>query len=137
MKVSRMMSDDVCVVAPGDTLRSAAIMMAEKDVGSLPVGAGDRLVGFLTDRDIVVRAIASGLGPDVVVRLVMSTDVKYCFEDEDIDHVARNMAGLEVRRLPVVDRERRLVGMVSLANFAQSGDVRASQDLLEGVARPH
>jgi len=137
MKVSQMMSDDVCVVAPGDSLQNAAILMMDKDVGSLPVGEGDRLIGFITDRDIVVRAIANGLGPEVTVRQVMSTDVKYCFEDEDIDHVARNMADLEVRRLPVVDGDKRLVGMVSLANFAQSGDARTSQNLLEGVAKPH
>jgi CBS domain-containing protein len=137
MKVSEMMSADVCVVAPDDSLQNAARLMAEKDIGSLPVGEGDRLVGFLTDRDIVVRAVAGGIGPDASVREAMSTDVKYCFDDENIGHVARNMAELEVRRLPVVNRDKRLVGMVSLANFAQSGNSRASRNLLEGVARPH
>lgn len=136
MKVNQMMSGDVYVVAPDDSLRNAANLMAEKDVGSLPVGEGDRLVGFITDRDIAVRAVACGLGPDASVRKIMSEDVRYCFDDEDVDQVARNMADLEVRRLPVVNRDKRLVGMVSLANFAQS-DARASQDLLEGVARPH
>lgn len=137
MKISQMMSDDVCVVAPDDTLRRAAALMAQKDIGSLPVGEGDRLVGFLTDRDIVVRAVADGLGPDAPVRQVMSADVKYCFDDEDIEAVAQNMADLAVRRLPVVNRDKRLVGMVSLGNFAQSGDAGASQELLRGVARPH
>lgn len=137
MKISQMMSDDVCVVAPDDTLRRAAALMAQKDIGSLPVGEGDRLVGFLTDRDIVVRAVADGLGPDAPVRQVMSADVKYCFDDEDIEAVAQNMADLAVRRLPVVNRDKRLVGMVSLGNFAQSGDADASQELLRGVARPH
>jgi len=101
------------------------------------VGENDRLVGMLTDRDIAVRAVADGLGPDTPVREVMSPDVKYCYEDEDIDHVAANMAGLELRRLPVVDRDKRLVGIVSLGNFAQSGDAGASQELLQGVARAH
>lgn len=137
MKVNQMMSRDVCVVAPDDSLQSAATLMAEKDIGSLPVGENDRLIGFLTDRDIVVRALAKGMGPDTTVRKVMSADVKYCYDDEDIEHVASNMADLEVRRLPVVNRDKQLVGVVSLGNFAQSGDKRAAQDLLQGVAAPH
>ena len=137
MKVNQMMSRDVCVVAPDDSLQSAATLMAEKDIGSLPVGENDRLIGFLTDRDIVVRALAKGMGPDTTVRKVMSADVKYCYDDEDIEHLASNMADLEVRRLPVVNRDKQLVGVVSLGNFAQSGDKRAAQDLLQGVAAPH
>jgi CBS domain-containing protein len=137
MRISEVMSADVCVVAPDTTLREAARLMATRDVGSLPVGEGDRLVGFLTDRDIVLRAVAGGRGPDATVREVMSPEVKYCFDDEDIDHVAGNMAMLEMRRLPVVDRDKRLVGIVSLANFAHSRDMGASQELLRGVARPH
>lgn len=137
MKVSDMMSGDVCVVAPGDTLRQAATLMAERDVGSLPVGEDDRLVGFLTDRDIAVRAVAQGLGSEARVREVMSTEVRYCFDDDDVDEVALNMADLEVRRLPVINRDKRLVGIVSLGNFAQCGDPKASQELLQGVAEPH
>ncbi|HEV7271982.1 CBS domain-containing protein [Pseudoxanthomonas sp.] len=137
MKISEMMSGNVCVVAPDDRLSHAATLMAEHDVGSLPVGEDQRLVGFLTDRDIAVRAVARGLGGDARVREVMSTEVKYCFDDDDVDHVAMNMADLEVRRLPVVNRDKRLVGIVSLGNFAQSGERGASQDLLEGVAARH
>ncbi len=137
MKVSEMMSHNVCVVAPADTLSHAAMLMADHDVGSLPVGEDDRLVGFLTDRDIAVRAVARGLGSDALVQDVMSSEVKYCFEDDDVDDVAMNMADLEVRRLPVVNRDKRLVGIVSLGNFAQCGERRASQDLLEGVAARH
>lgn len=132
-----MMSGDVRIARPQDTIAQAAGLMARHDVGSLPVGDGDRLVGFLTDRDIVVRAVAGGLGPDTPVREVMSTEVKYCFDDEDIDDVARNMAQQQVRRLPVLDRDKRLVGIVSLGNFADSGDAGASQDLLRGVAAAH
>lgn len=137
MKVNEMMSGDVRIARPQDTIAQAAGLMARHDVGSLPVGDGDRLVGFLTDRDIVVRAVAGGLGPDTPVREVMSTEVKYCFDDEDIDDVARNMAQQQVRRLPVLDRDKRLVGIVSLGNFADSGDAGASQDLLRGVAAAH
>ncbi len=132
-----MMSGDVRIARPQDTIAQAAGLMTRHDVGSLPVGDGDRLVGFLTDRDIVVRAVAGGLGPDTPVREVMSTEVKYCFDDEDIDDVARNMAQQQVRRLPVLDRDKRLVGIVSLGNFADSGDAGASQDLLRGVAAAH
>lgn len=137
MQISELMSADVCVIAPGDTLGHAAGVMAKHDVGSLPVGEDDRLVGFITDRDIVTRAVAKGLGADALVRDVMSADVKYCFEDEDVEQVAANMAELQMRRLPVVNREKRLVGIVSLANFAHGGDAYASQELLRGVARPH
>ncbi|HVK51879.1 MAG TPA: CBS domain-containing protein [Pseudoxanthomonas sp.] len=137
MKVAEMMSTDVCVAAPTDSLQRAAMLMAQNDIGSLPVGDGDRLVGFLTDRDITVRAVAEGKGPDTPVSAVMSAEIKYCFLDDDVDDVAKNMADLEVRRLPVVNREKRLVGIVSLGNFAQSGHPNASQDLLEGVAARH
>lgn len=137
MQISELMSADVCVIAPDDTLGRAAGVMAKHDVGSLPVGEGDRLVGFITDRDIVTRGVANGMGADTLVREVMSADVKYCFEDEDIEQVAANMAELQMRRLPVVNRDKRLVGIVSLANFAYGGDAYASQELLRGVARPH
>lgn len=137
MRISEVMSTDVCVIAPDDTLAYAAAVMDRHDIGSLPVGENDRLVGFITDRDIVIRAVARGMAADTRVRDVMSPEVKYCFDDDDIDQVAANMADLEMRRLPVVDRSKRLVGIVSLANFAHSRDLRASQELLQGVTRPH
>jgi CBS domain-containing protein len=137
MKVGEMMSGNVRLVAPDDTLAHAARVMAEQDVGSLPVGEDDRLVGFLTDRDIAVRAVAQGLGAEARVRQVMSGEVKYCYDDDDVEDVALNMADLELRRMPVVNRDKRLVGIVSLGNFAQCGAPRASQELLEGVAARH
>ncbi|WP_028915134.1 MULTISPECIES: CBS domain-containing protein [unclassified Pseudoxanthomonas] len=137
MRIGDVMSRDVCVVSPATTLREAAREMARRDVGCLPVGEDDRLVGIVTDRDIVLRGIGEGLDPDSSVREVMTAGVKYCFDDEDVDEVAANMAGLEKRRLPVLNRDMRLVGIVSLANFAYSHDQQASQELLRGVARPH
>src|SRR5690606_1565589 len=137
MRIGDVMSRDVCVVSPATTLREAAREMARRDVGCLPVGEDDRLVGIVTDRDIVLRRIGEGLDPDSSVREVMTAGVKYCFDDEDVDEVAANMAGLEKRRLPVLNRDMRLVGIVSLANFAYSHDQQASQELLRGVARPH
>lgn len=137
MKVSEMMTPDVRVVAPGDSLRDAARMMMQLDIGSVPVGENDRLVGFVTDRDIAVRAVAEGKDPMTAVREVMSQDVKYCFENDDVDAVSRNMADLRIRRLPVVDANKRLVGIVSLANFAHGGGDGAADVLLKGVASPH
>lgn len=96
--------------------------MAVDDVGFLPVGENDRLVGTITDRDIVVRAVAEGKDGNATVRDVMTKDVKYCFEDEDIEHVAQNMGDIQVRRLPVLNRDKRVVGVVSLADAALKED---------------
>jgi CBS domain-containing protein len=114
MRVSEAMTRDVRVANPGQSIREVARMMDEIDAGALPVGENDRLVGMITDRDIAVRAVAQGKGPDTPVRDVMSREVKYCYEDEDLEHVAENMGELQVRRLPVVSRDKRLVGIVAL-----------------------
>lgn len=118
MKISDCMTRKVRVIDPGMTLRDAARLMADLDAGVLPVGDGDRLVGMLTDRDIAIRAIAAGKGPDACVSEAMSPEVKYCYEDEDVGHVARNMGDLQVRRLPVMSRDKRLVGIVTLGDIA-------------------
>src|SRR6201991_3486460 len=90
MQVREAMSNDVRIANPNQSIRDAATLMAEIDAGALPVGENDRLVGMITDRDIAVRAIALGKGPDTPVRDVMSQDVKYCFEEDDINDVAQN-----------------------------------------------
>ncbi len=110
--------------------------MAEFDTGVLPVADGDRLVGMLTDRDIAVRAIGAGKGPETPIREVMSPEVRYCYEDDDPDDVLENMSELQVRRLPVLSREKRLVGMISIGDLATSGEERASGVALSGIARP-
>src|SRR5204863_1961035 len=121
MRVSEAMTREVRVASPGQSIRDVAKIMAEIDAGSMPVGDNDRLVGMITDRDIAIRAVALGKGPETPVREVMSSDqVLYCYEDEELDHVAKNMSQQQVRRLPVVNREKRLVGIVSLGNLAQS-----------------
>jgi len=138
MKTIRdVMTGDVKIVGPSQTIRDAARLMASADIGSLPVGENDRLVGMVTDRDLALRALAHGLDHETPVRDVMTTAVKYCHDHEDVEQVARNMAELGVRRLPVVDRDKRLVGIVALSNIAQSGDSKAADSLLEGVAQPH
>ncbi|HYZ22875.1 MAG TPA: CBS domain-containing protein [Rhodopila sp.] len=119
--VSDVMTPDVRVVAPDDTVQQATRMMREEDTGVLPVGEGDRLVGVVTDRDVTLRLVAEGKDPArTKVRDVMSQDLKYVFEDEDLAHVADNMAEQQVRRLPVVNRNKRLVGVVSLGDLARA-----------------
>lgn len=136
MIIKDVMSRDVAVIAPDNTLREAADMMQRMDIGSLPVGEHDRLVGMLTDRDIVIRAVAAGRTGESQVREAMSAKIKYCFEDDDLDMVAENMASLQIRRLPVLDRDKRLVGIVSLSNMAHAED-DACEVVARGVARPH
>jgi CBS domain-containing protein len=109
--------------------------MADIDAGAIPVQENDRLVGMITDRDIAVRAVAAGKGPDTPVRDVMSKDIKYCYEDEELDHVAKNMADIRVRRLPVVNRDKRLVGIISLGDVAVKEEQPAAK-AVAGVSRP-
>jgi CBS domain-containing protein len=136
MKVKEVMSHDVAVVSPDDTIQKAAFTMGEIDAGLLPVGENDRLVGMITDRDIAIRAVAAGMDPATKVRDVMSAEVKYCFEDEDVSHVSQNMAELQVRRLPVVDREKRLVGIISLGDIAGDQDPGETGVALRGISQP-
>lgn len=137
MKISDCMTRKVRVISPDMSLREAARLMADLDAGVLPVGDNDRLVGMLTDRDIAIRATAAGKGPDCNVAEAMSPEVKYCYEDEDADHVARNMGDLQVRRLPVMSREKRLVGIVTLGDIAchQRGDAERVGEALGSISR--
>lgn len=135
-KVSEYMTRDVCTVNPGMTIRQAAQIMADTDTGALPVGENDRLVGMLTDRDIAVRAVCQGRGPETTVRDVMSENTKYCYEDEDIEHVAHNMGDIQVRRLPVMSRDKRLVGIIALGDIARRARSDVAGDALEGISKP-
>jgi CBS domain-containing protein len=137
MKVNQAMTRDVCLATPNQSLRDAARMMAENDIGSLPVGDGDRLVGMITDRDIAVRAVAQGLGPDAKVSDAMSTEqVMYCFEDEDLEDVAANMGRIQVRRLPVLNRDKRLVGIVAVSDLAAHEAPRQTGEAMAGISAP-
>ena len=136
MRVSEAMTREVRVASPGQSIRDVAKTMEEIDAGAMPVGDNDRLVGMITDRDIAIRAVAQGKGPDTPVRDVMSTEqVLYCYEDEELDHVAKNMSQQQVRRLPVVSRDKRLVGILSLGNIAQT-EARAASKAVKGVTKP-
>jgi CBS domain-containing protein len=136
MKVSEAMSSDVRVANPEQTIEQAARMMASLDAGVLPVGEHDRLVGMITDRDIAIRGVAQGKGPDAKVRDVMTSDVKYCYEDEDIADVTHNMADIQVRRLPVLDHNKRLVGILSLGDVAVTDEDERAGEALTGISRP-
>ncbi len=135
--ISEVMTTDVHVVNPSDSIQEAARKMASADVGSLPVGDDDRLVGMITDRDIVTRAIAEGKDTNTPVREIMTEKIRYCYDDDDVEGVAKNMAELEVRRLPVVNRDKRLVGIVALSNITYHGSRSAAKNFLHGVAEPH
>ena len=120
MKVKDAMTSEVRMVSPAQTIRDAAKLMAELDVGALPVAEHDRLVGMITDRDIAVRAVAEGLPVETPISKIMSHEVLYCFDDQRLEEVTRNMGEVQVRRLPVVNRDKRLVGIVSFADLARS-----------------
>lgn len=136
MRVAEAMTRDVRVANPDQNLIDAAKMMADCDCGVLPVGENDRLVGMITDRDIVVRGLAQGKAGDTRIRDVMTEDVKYCFEDDDVDDVARNMGDVQVHRLPVLSSDKRLTGIVSLGDIAHKGGTQATADALTGIAEP-
>ena len=136
MRVSEAMTRDVQFARPDETIEHAARMMVDMDAGVLPVRDDDRLVGMITDRDIAVRAVAEGKGPDTRVRDVMSPEVKYCFEDQDLDEVTANMADIQVRRLPVLNRDKRLVGIISLGDIATCEDRSTAGAALSGISQP-
>ena len=121
MLVKSCMTKNVEVVEPACSLREAAEKMRDGDFGMLPIAENDRLIGMLTDRDIVIRAVAEGKDPrQVQVRDIMSKSVLYCFEDQTLEEVAQNLGENQIRRLPVLSREKRLVGILSLGDLAQS-----------------
>ncbi|MCI0461907.1 MAG: CBS domain-containing protein [Gemmataceae bacterium] len=138
MIVRDVMTQSVECIAPSTTIREAAQKMGTLDVGPLPVCDNDRLVGMLTDRDIAVRAVAQGADPNhTAVRDVMSRDIFWCFEDEDVRKAAQQMKERQVRRLLVLNRDKRLVGIVSLGDLAvETGDEEMAGQTLEAVSQP-
>jgi CBS-domain-containing membrane protein len=136
MKVSEVMTREVQTIQPDQTAQEAASFMLSADAGSIPVTDGERLVGMITDRDIAVRGVAKGNGPDTPVRDLMSNDVICARIDEDCDEVASRMSGAQVRRLPIVDQSERLCGIVSLGDLAREGASQTAETALEGVTQP-
>ena len=134
MKVGEVMCRSAKTINANETLKRAAQLMAAEDVGFLPVEEDDRLIGMLTDRDIVTRCIAQGKDGVSRVRDAMTKDVKYCFEDEDLDEVMDNMADLQVRRLPVMSNDKRLVGILSLGDIAVDYGAKKVGQTLEEIS---
>jgi CBS domain-containing protein len=136
MRVSDAMTAAVRIVSPQQTICEAAKMMAEIDAGALPVGDGDRLVGMVTDRDIAIRAVALGKDPQTPIQEVMSKEVLYCFADQDLDEVVHNMADIKVRRMPVLNRDKRLIGILSLGDVALVDDPDVTGEALSEISEP-
>jgi CBS domain-containing protein len=136
MRVSEAMTRDVRIARPDQSIREAATVMAEIDAGALPVGEQDRLIGVITDRDIAVRAVAQGKAPTTMVRDVMSQEVLYCFDDQDLDDVAKNMGNVKVRRLPVVNRDKRLVGILSLGDLVRNEGAKIAAGTVSRISAP-
>lgn len=137
MNVEACMSSDVRITSPGETIREAARTMKEIDAGFLPVGENDRLVGMITDRDIAVRGVAEGKAPDTPVRDIMTADIHYVFSDDSVEDAASRMGELQVRRLPVLNRDKRLVGIISIGDVSKSdGATDDSGAALRQIAEP-
>jgi CBS domain-containing protein len=136
MKVADIMTRDVTVARPTDSIQDAARQMAQINVGSLPVCDGEKIKGMITDRDIAVRAVAEGRSFDTLVTEVMSNEVEYCFDTDDADEAADKMADSQIRRLPVVDKDKRLVGILALADVALNLKDKPTGKTLEDISQP-
>ena len=136
MKVSEVMTREVQTVQPHQPVQEAANFMLSADAGSIPVTEGDRLIGMITDRDIAVRGIAKGYGPDTPVRELMTDDLVIVRVDDDVQDAATKMSEAQVRRLPVIDQDERLCGIVSLGDLSRDADEDAAAEALEGVSEP-
>jgi CBS domain-containing protein len=137
MKIAECMTSEVETVTPDQPIREAAQFMLRADAGAIPVGEGDRLIGMVTDRDIAVRGVAAGRGPDTPVRDVMTDELIYCFDDDEVEEVALKMSDRQVRRMPVLSREgETLVGIVSLGDISRSEQSEAASVALGGITDP-
>lgn len=132
-----LMSRDVKVVGPEMSILDAAKEMRDGDFGMMPVGEDDRMIGTISDRDIAIRAVAEGKGVDTKVRDVMTVGVSWAYEDDSVEHAAKIMSERQVRRLPVVNRDKRLVGIVALGDFAvESSEIKPAAQALSEISKP-
>ena len=136
MRISDVMTRDVATVGPDQTAQEAANFMLNSDAGSTPVTEGDRLIGMITDRDIAVRGVAMGHGPDTPVSDIMTSGIVCAREDDSIEDVASKMSEAQVRRLPVIDDSEKLIGIVSLGDLSRETDGETAHHALEGVSAP-
>ena len=136
-KIREVMSRDVEVINPNDTLRDAAEKMRSLNVGPLPVCDGERILGMITDRDIVVRAIALGRYPNTTqVADAMSSGIEYCFDDDDVEDVLDRMKESQIRRFIVVDQSKKLVGIVAIGDLAGEVSEDKVGETLQGISEP-
>jgi CBS domain-containing protein len=136
MRISDVMTREVATVGPDQTAREAATFMLNSDAGSIPVTEGDRLIGMITDRDIAVRGVAKGHGPDTPVRDIMTSGIICARENDSVEDVASKMSEAQVRRLPVIDDSEKLIGIVSLGDLSRETDGETAHHALEGVSAP-
>ena len=136
MKVRDVMSSDVQVARPGDTLQEVATRMASGDFGFMPVADGDRLIGTITDRDITIRAVAGGAACTSPVVEYLSRDPQTAYADDDLKTVLDAMGDKQIRRLPVLDKDDRLVGVVSLGDLSTRVKEKYAGETLEDISRP-
>ena len=136
MKVSEVMTRDVQTIRPDEPVQQAASFMLSADAGSIPVTEGDRLLGMITDRDIAVRGVARGYGPDTPVRELMTGEVICVRMDDNVEEAATKMSEARVRRLPVIDDQEKLCGIVSLGDLSRETDDETATQALEGVSQP-
>jgi len=137
MQISELMTRNPITVTPNQTIGEAAAIMEKSDLGFLPVGEDDRMVGMITDRDIALRGAGLGKTPNTLVRDAMTQDVRYCYDDEETQAVVQNLGSQQIRRIPVVSRsEKQLVGIVSLGDIAQRGSDDDAGRALEKIAQP-
>ena len=136
MKVHQVMTREVQTVSPDQRAQDAASFMLSADTGSIPVTEGDKLIGMITDRDIAVRGIAKGHGPETLVRDLMSSDVVCARHDDDVEEAATRMSEAQVRRLPVIDEQEKLCGIVSLGDLSRETDNGTAGQALQGVSQP-
>jgi CBS domain-containing protein len=137
MRIREVMTTDVELTNPDASLKEAAMAMRDGDFGALPVGENDRLVGMLTDRDMTVRAVAEGTDPNsTTVRDAMSQGIDYCFDDDPVEDAAKLMSSKQIRRLPVLNHDKRLVGIVALRDLAvESSSIRPAAETLSDVSK--
>lgn len=132
-----VMSRDVKVIGPEMTIREAARMMCDGNFGMMPVGDNERMIGAISDRDIAIRAVAEGKDPGTTVREIMSAGIRWAYDDDTVERAAKLMSEHQVRRLPVVDHDHRLVGIVALGDFAvDSSEIQPAAEALSKISEP-
>ncbi len=136
-KIKEAMSRDVQVIGPDETIQEAARQMKAGNFGMMPVGENDRMIGAISDRDIAIRAVAEGKDSTTKVRDVMSDGIFWAYEDDSVESAAKRMGDNQVRRLPVVNAAKRLVGIVALGDFAvEAKDIEVAGEALSKISEP-